>query len=497
MIAGNPNLKEVRPDDAMYIEDAGKGENKYFGARGHYLGVFRAHKQWGDIIANKDEHKQIYVDVLQLIDREVDVLFTSYSDRISCSDKIMQTSDTMPDNDRYIVWGANVTNWNKEPSDTPSSSFGSGQAEYIKKQEIGVFGIVTTPLGLTSSNISTLQDIDKTHPEIVSSDDGGAVATKKSQPDTTTPEALSTVLDETLEKELDGMEGMAEDDFKEPDLFLQKFLAPELEQEFATALTELQQGRKEGHWIWWFFPQPPFGKTARSLEYSFENKKQVQDYIDHPTLFQRLVLLLDTLLAYKQEHLDDTLLQIFAKDDQTRTFTDKDKFLSSLTLFYKVLSVNNETLQQKLSSTTDISSRQELNKTITNNKIIIEKILKCKGLFGEEFVFDSQTEDLLNMVTNDDDNFKESMKGSAAFDGGGLDTTHTMNNYDHNKEKLKNIDPSNLSHFENLKNLVGGKVSDAILQISLQNNDNNVYSSLQSLLNPKTREIYELLAKNK
>ena len=493
VIAGNPNLTDVEPESAMYMEDAGAGEHKYFGARGHLLGVFRAHKQWKVIISDPDEFKQIYVDVLQLIDREVDDLFTSYNDRISFSDVLMQTPDTQANNDRYIVWGANVTNWNL---DTGTKIIGRGQASDMDTQQTGIFGIVTTPLGITSNNISTLQDIDKTHPEIVSSDDGGAVATKESQPDTT-PEPLSTVLDETLEKELDVMEGMTEEDLEEPDLFLQKFLTSELDLEFTTALTELQQGRKEGHWIWWFFPQAPFGKTPRSLEYSFENKKQVQDYVNNPKLFERLVLLLDTLLAYKQEHPDDTLLQIFAKNDSTREFTDKNKFLSSLTLFYKVLTQNNETIQQQLGSTTNTGSQAELNKTLTNNKTIIDKILRCKESFGEEFVFDSQTEQLLNMVSNDEDDFKETMKGSATFSGGGLDTSNTMNHYDPHKEKLKNIDPSTLSNLENLKNLVGGKVDDTILQISLQNNDNNVYSSLQSLLNPKTREIYELLAKNK
>ena len=496
VIAGNPNLTDVTPESAMYIEDADGGENKYFGARGHYLGVFRAHKQWGDIIPDKDEHKQIYVDVLQLIDREVDDLFTSYTDRISFSENLMQTPDTQANNDRYIVWGANVTNWNL---DIASTIIGRGQASNIGTQQIGIFGIVTTPLGITSDNISTLQNIDKTHPKIVYSDEGGAIATKQSQPDISIPEPLSTVSDKTLEEELDMMEGITEEDLEEPDLFLQNFLTPELDIEFTKALTELQQGRKEGHWIWWFFPQAPFGKTPRSLQYSFENKKQVQDYIKHPKLFERFVLLLDTLLTYKQEHPDDTLLQIFAKNDSKREFTDKDKFLSSLTLFYKVLTQNNETIQQKLESTTDTlntSSRERLNKTLTNNKIIIDKILKCKESFGEDFVFDSQTETLLTITTEEQD-FKESMGGSASFTGGSMDTAKTMNHYDPHNEKLKNIDTSKLSNLENLKNLVGGKVNDSLLSIALHNNDNNVYSSLQSLLNPKTREIYELLVKNK
>ena len=490
VIAGNPNLIDVGPESAMYIKDAGEGEHKYFAARGHFLGVFRAHNQWKSIISDTDELKQIYVNVLQLIDREVDNLYTSYNDRISFSETLMRTPDTQANNDRYIVWGANVTNWNL---DTGTKITGSGQASYMGTQQTGIFGIVTTPLDITSNNISTLLDIDNTHPEIVYSDEGdegGAVATKESQPD-----PLSTVSDETIEKELVAMEGIEEEDLEEPDLFLQKFLTSELDTEFTKALTELQQGRKEGHWIWWFFPQAPLGKTSRSLQYSFENKRQVQDYVKHPKLFERFVLLLDTLLAYKQEHPDDTLLQIFAKNDSKREFTDKDKFLSSLTLFYKVLTQNNETIQQTLSTTTDISTRTELNKTFTSNKIIIDKIERCQELFGEEFVFDSQTETLLSMVIDDEVYFKETMEGSASFTGGGLDTTNTMNNYDHNIEKLKNIDTSILSNLENLKNLVGGKVNESILAIALQNNDNNVYSSLQSLLNPTTRGIYEILAK--
>ena len=398
----------------------------------------------------------------------------------------MKTSDTQPNKDRYIVWGANVTNWNLDIGKTIG---GGGQASDMGTQTKGIFGIVTTPLYVTSDNISTLQDIDKSHPEIIESE--GAISTKEDQPDA---ESVADISDKALEEELESLTDKVEEDLEEPDLFLQKFLTVQLDTEFNTALTELQKGRKEGHWIWWFFPQAPFGKTARSLEFSFENKKQVQDYAQHPKLFERFVLLLDTLQTYKQENPEDTLLQIFAKNDRTASFTDKDKFLSSLTLFHSVLSKNNETIQEKI-STEDESKKDSLQKILVTNNVIIEKILKCKELFGEEFVFDSNVEALLNIVTYDHDNFKEIIDHSASFSGGGEHTKNTINNYNPSLEKFKNIDTNSLSKLDNLKNLVGGKIADNILHIALQNNNHNVYESLKSLLNTKTREIYELLAK--
>jgi hypothetical protein len=44
------------------------------------------------------------------------------------------------------VWGANAYNWNLPDGTVRRYGFGDGQASYFKKQEPGVFGIVTMPI---------------------------------------------------------------------------------------------------------------------------------------------------------------------------------------------------------------------------------------------------------------------------------------------------------------------------------------------------------------
>jgi len=44
------------------------------------------------------------------------------------------------------VWGANAYNWNLPNGTVRMHGLGGGQAAYFKKQEPGVFGIVTMPI---------------------------------------------------------------------------------------------------------------------------------------------------------------------------------------------------------------------------------------------------------------------------------------------------------------------------------------------------------------
>ena len=106
-------------------------------------------------------------------------------------------------------------------------------------------------------------------------------------------------------------------------------------------------------------------------------------------------------------------------------------------------------------------------------------------------------EKLLSIAREDSDNFKEIIDNAASFSGGNINNINNIIENKYTLNKYKNVNTNKLDNLENLKNLVGGKIHESVLKIALLNNENNVYTSLQSLLNTKTRQIYELLAKNK
>ena len=91
---------------------------------------------------------------------------------------------------------------------------------------------------------------------------------------------------------------------------------------------------------------------------------------------------------------------------------------------------------------------------------------------------------------------------SAASDdlfGGQMHNSHSSHSSKSSDSynSFKHVDMSKVSNVEHLHNLVGGTISNNVLQIALKNNDNNVYRSLASLTNQKTLSIYKMLVNNK
>ncbi len=57
----------------------------------------------------------------------------------------------------------------------------------------------------------------------------------------------------------------------------------------AAALHELTAGRKEGHWIWYVFPQiAGLGYSHQSMTYALGGAEDARAYFAHPVLRQRL-----------------------------------------------------------------------------------------------------------------------------------------------------------------------------------------------------------------
>src|SRR3954447_15293353 len=92
---------------------------------------------------------------------------------------------------------------------------------------------------------------------------------------------------------------------------------------FATALAELQSGRKRGHWMWFIFPQlRGLGHSAMARHYGVGSLAETGAYLAHPLLGPRLIECTCAVLAIEGRPLH----AIFGSPDDV-------KFRSSMTLF--------------------------------------------------------------------------------------------------------------------------------------------------------------------
>lgn len=103
---------------------------------------------------------------------------------------------------------------------------------------------------------------------------------------------------------------------------LERFVAAQA-RVYSQALTELRAGRKESHWMWFFFPQlAGLGRSGTASFYGIASVAEAQAYLAHPVLGPRLGECTKAVLAHRSEAAE----AIFGT-------TDAMKFRSSMTLF--------------------------------------------------------------------------------------------------------------------------------------------------------------------
>ena len=103
---------------------------------------------------------------------------------------------------------------------------------------------------------------------------------------------------------------------------LDRFVAAQ-DRVYAVALSELERGRKESHWMWFIFPQlRGLGQSAMSHLYGIADRDEARRYLAHPLLGPRLIACARTVLA----HDDRSAEAIFGT-------IDAGKLRSSATLF--------------------------------------------------------------------------------------------------------------------------------------------------------------------
>lgn len=109
---------------------------------------------------------------------------------------------------------------------------------------------------------------------------------------------------------------------------LERFVKAQ-QKEFEAALSEVKNGRKQSHWMWYIYPQLQglgFSETTRF--YAIKDIEQAKEYLEHQILGARLVLISEELLK-----LDLSARQVFGSPDDL-------KLHSSMTLFAEVQGAN-------------------------------------------------------------------------------------------------------------------------------------------------------------
>ena len=347
---------------------------------------------------------------------------------------------------------------------------------------------------MATSNVSSEAVDTKTDQMIDQEDDyTGAYATKEVESneeqveDTDEDDETYEQFEESREKGLD------------QSLRLDKFLDPTLEVTFNRALEELSTGnQKKTDWIWYFFPQAPFGESSTSLKYSLIHKKDVVQYIYNDILRNRYIILLDILIQHKIDIPDITILDIMGSNMRPRLASlDKMKLMSSITLFYHVAKSKYDEWMAAWGTTEE--KPEYVIKGLANTKEIIDKITLFKATF-DDFIESKLVLELLQDIPEEEyfkpviDEIKKSdaMSASGGFDLSGGDRSNvTATSY----TDTSKIDMNTLSNIDHLHNLVGGNIDTDVLKIALKNNNNNVYRSLTSLANEQTLNVYKILAK--
>lgn len=106
---------------------------------------------------------------------------------------------------------------------------------------------------------------------------------------------------------------------------LDRFLTAQ-ERSYDAALSEIKNGRKRSHWMWYIFPQiAGLGMSSTAQYYSIADIEEAREYITHPVLGARLLEISRALLTLDGS--DATAVMGYPDDLKLR---------SSMTLFAQV-----------------------------------------------------------------------------------------------------------------------------------------------------------------
>lgn len=103
---------------------------------------------------------------------------------------------------------------------------------------------------------------------------------------------------------------------------LTKFITAQQE-DFNMALSEIKNGRKQSHWIWYIFPQiVGLGRSTTSEYYAIKNLSEARMYLKNEYLHNNLLTICQALLDLETPDAEEVMGRI-----------DAMKLKSSMTLF--------------------------------------------------------------------------------------------------------------------------------------------------------------------
>jgi len=103
---------------------------------------------------------------------------------------------------------------------------------------------------------------------------------------------------------------------------LKRFLKAQ-ETDYSTALSEIKNGRKRSHWMWYIFPQiQGLGFSEASKYYGIKDVNEAEAFLNHPILGNRLLNIGKALLELPENNVH----KILGSPDDV-------KLKSSMTLF--------------------------------------------------------------------------------------------------------------------------------------------------------------------
>lgn len=87
------------------------------------------------------------------------------------------------------------------------------------------------------------------------------------------------------------------------------------EQDYARALSEIRNGQKRSHWMWYIFPQyDGLGFSSTSKHYAIKSVAEAEAYLSHPVLGPRLRECAQAALRVE----DRSATQVFGSPDDLK-----------------------------------------------------------------------------------------------------------------------------------------------------------------------------------
>lgn len=176
------------------------------------------------------------------------------------------------------------------------------------------------------------------------------------------------------------------------DYNLERFIKAQ-EQDYQIALTEIKNGSKKSHWMWYIFPQlADLGYSEMAKFYGIKNKDEAKAYLDNSYLRKNLIEISNELYQLNN-HIEDIL-----------GHPDDLKLLSCMTLFHYIdpkIDIFEKIIQKFYNGKYDMNTLNLLNIDMLQQYYkSIQKIRKDKFIkniiFKYEIIVEKRVENCYN-----------------------------------------------------------------------------------------------------